>query len=216
MIYCIGDIHGCYDQLMGLYRQFLDDGIKPKKDTLVFLGDYIDRGPKSPEVIDQMVKWHKKYPHWIFLTGNHEDMFIDAVFNKSKQYGEGCWEANGGQATLIQYNLEFPKEHIDFIAKKLQYMHETKKYIFVHGGLMPDKPPEVSYGYPKTMLWVRDDFIKSKYDWGQKVIFGHTPRRDGKPTVMKNKIGLDGGVHRLGGQLIGIKLPEEKLFFERS
>ena len=79
---------------------------------------------------------------------------------------------------------------------------------------MPDYPPEVSYHYPKTMIWTRDDFINSDYDWGKTVIFGHTPRRDAKPWIMKNKIGIDGGAQRPGGQLIGIKLPEEKLFFE--
>ena len=118
MIYCIGDIHGCYDQLMGLYRQFLADGMKPKKDTLVFLGDYIDRGPDSPKVVEQMVRWQKKYPRWIFLSGNHEDLFADALFNDSKNYGAGCWEVNGGDKTLKQYDCKIPEEHIKFLTGK--------------------------------------------------------------------------------------------------
>ena len=215
-IYCVGDIHGCYDQLMGLYGQLIKDGMRPGFDKLIFLGDYIDRGPKSPEVVQQLIDWKKKYPHWKFLMGNHEHMFKDALFDKAKTYGANCWEANGGRATLMQYDLKFDKSHIDFLCKELELYYESRKYIFVHGGLMPNHPPKVSYAFPKTMLWVREDFINSKYDWGKKVIFGHTPQPDFKPCIMTNKIGIDGGVHRLGGQLIGIKLPEEKLFFERN
>ena len=77
--FAIGDVHSCYRELVALYKKLLEAGLKPEKDVVVFMGDYIDRGPDSKKVVSQLIKWHKKYPHWVFLYGNHEDIFKDWI-----------------------------------------------------------------------------------------------------------------------------------------
>src|SRR5690606_2905461 len=94
-IFAISDIHGCYGDLMTLYNKL---PINPKKDQMVFLGDYIDRGPDSDKVIQQLIDWKKKYPHWQVLLGNHEDMMLDALRVGHPVYGDYYhWFEQGGK-----------------------------------------------------------------------------------------------------------------------
>jgi serine/threonine protein phosphatase 1 len=232
-IYCIADIHGCYDKLIALVNK-----ISPgKDDTLVFLGDYIDRGLQSCEVVEQLIAWRKENSHWRFLYGNHEDIFRDFLAGGSK-YGQYCWFANGGRKTWESYgghfgkvvesvyttsweapvSPDFPKEHLDFLFKKTEYLVELGNYVFVHAGLVPGVSIEENKNYPDTLIWARDGFIESDFDWGKKVIFGHTPDYSGKwgkpfsPIVMKNKVGIDTACcPPNNGGLTAIKLPSEEI-----
>jgi serine/threonine protein phosphatase 1 len=240
-IWAIGDIHGCYQELMSLFNQLLVGGLNPEKDTVVFIGDYMDRGTQSKQVIDQLIEWHKQYPHWVFLYGNHEDIFKNWVENKQK-YEESprwsCFLYNGGVETLKSYKIQeavkslIPKEHLNFLFNETKLFYETDKYIFVHGGLLPNvsikdtkyslKKKENKETITNAMLWARDDFIDDDYDWGKKVIFGHTPAsksrwgKFGEPIVMKNKIGLDGAVCPPACKnLIAVELPEERFYIQQ-
>lgn len=217
----MGDIHGCYTEMMLLYEKFLRAGLTPKKDRVIFLGDVIDRGLENRKVVTQLLKWQKQYKHWVFLKGNHEDLFKDAWIDGNKRYGYGVWGYNGGNQTMFEYKKKFPKSHIKFLTER-PLLFEDEKYVYVHAGLIPGTSIEECKKYPQTLLWTREEFIDSDYDWGKKVIFGHTPAYEerwgkmGKPIIMRNKIGLDGAVCPPGrNTLLGLELPEEKIYKQK-
>lgn len=225
-IFVLTDIHGHYDQLMALYRKL---PIEPDKDQLIILGDYVDRGPKSKQVVEQIIKWKKQYPHWVFLMGNHEDMMLDALVYGERIYHDYyLWFNQGGRQTISSYfppeiddyskaisnpKDYIPKEHLEFLAALPRY-YQADKYFFVHGGVMPYKKPEETD--PQDMLWLRDNFIYSNYDWGKKIIYGHTyDNHSGsfEPNVMENKIGIDTAM-AYGGKLTALELPAETFIFQ--
>src|SRR5690606_352365 len=129
--YCVGDIHGCYDHLLDLMDMVYDQ----EPGTIVFLGDYIDRGPKSKQVLDCLMSLDsggtKIAGDWkyVFLRGNHEEMVL---------LGDSyLWHMNGGKETLDSFpNRIMPQEYIDWM-KKLKLTYETDDYYFVHAGLRP-------------------------------------------------------------------------------
>jgi serine/threonine protein phosphatase 1 len=241
-IWAIGDIHGCYQELMALYEQLLVGGLNPEKDIVVFIGDYMDRGPDSKKVVDQLIKWHKQYSHWIFLYGNHEDILKNWIEGGQKYEEDMKWSCflyNGGVQTLKSYNISepikslIPKEHLNFLFNETKVFYETNKYIFVHGGLLPGvtikdtkyslKNKENKETITNALLWARDGFIDDDYDWGKKVIFGHTPAskprwgKFGEPIVMKNKIGIDGAIcPGANKNLIAVELPKERFYLQES
>ena len=202
-IFAIGDIHGCYDQLVALMKKIPIDFTR---DTLVFMGDYIDRGPKSVEVVDFLINLKKRVPGIIFLKGNHEDM-LEKYLNGTDRF---TYLLNGGQQTLDSYlnrsghtgNHPIPPEHMEFY-KSLKLTYETEDYIFVHAGLRPKVPIEDQES--EDMLWIRDKFLHSRYDFGKPVVFGHTPLGD--PMVESNKIGIDTGAV-FGNTLTCVQLPD--------
>jgi serine/threonine protein phosphatase 1 len=206
-IFAIGDIHGCYDQLLALMNKI---PINFKRDTLVFMGDYIDRGPQSVEVVDYLIKLEKRVPGTIFLKGNHEDM-LEKYLDGTDRF---TYLLNGGQQTLDSYlsrsaqsgTHPIPPEHREFF-KSLRLSYETEDYIFVHAGLRP----KVSLESQETedLLWIREKFLNTRYDFGKPVIFGHTPL--GEPLVESNKIGIDTGAV-YGNQLTCVQLPEMVFF----
>lgn len=258
---CIGDLHGHYDQMMDLMNK-LD--IDFKKDTVVFMGDYVDGGPDTKKVLDKLIEFKEQYPHWKFLFGNHESLLIDAFSPTHPIYGNyHLWWNQGGEATLESFKPEdatdyekaimqpsdlITEKYINFI-KGLDLYYETKDYFFVHGGVYPNRSIEdhkkaIKKAYPLgfhpdlmiegdiayEMIWMRDPFIGSDYDWGKKVIFGHTVlpygmymgedevgepmTKPGYPLIMNNKIGIDGMAHETG-RLISVILPEEKFVFSK-
>lgn len=239
--FAIGDIHGHFKEMMLLYNKLIKEALlDPVKDTVVFLGDMVDGGPDTNSVIAQMISWQKQYPHWQFLYGSHEDLMLDALGDK-KIYGDYyIWYNLGGKATLRSYlpenatgyekaimqPLEFILlEHIKWLKERPLY-YETDNYFFVHAGIKPDmsiedqvKPishPQDKMRYDlmrETMLWTRYEFINSLYDWGKKIIFGHTPTL--LPIVMANKIGID-TMPRENGKLCAVELPAEKFYFQDS
>ncbi len=207
-IFAIGDIHGCYDRLKTLMEKI---PIDCSRDTLVFIGDYIDRGSHSVEVVDYLIQLKKRFPEVIFLKGNHEDM-LDKFLNGADR---NTYLLNGGQQTLDSYLAKpvqsgffpIPPDHMEFF-KSLRLFYESEEFIFVHAGLRPRVPLESQN--TEDLLWIRDKFISSKYDFGKRVIFGHTPLK--KPLVEPNKIGIDTGAV-YGNALTCIQLPD-LLFFK--
>jgi serine/threonine protein phosphatase 1 len=209
MIYAIGDIHGCLDHLLHLM-----DLINPDLNLhkLVFVGDYVDRGPRSAEVVDYIIDLKKKYnpENIICLMGNHERMFLDYLQGSDEMF----FLMNGGTATVGSYwgdqwerrDKLLPPGHAHFF-ETLRLYYETDEYIFVHGGLRPGLP--LSAQKEEDLLWIRQEFVLSEYDFGRRVIFGHTPVRF--PLVLPNKIGIDTGAV-YGNKLTCVRLPDIKFF----
>jgi serine/threonine protein phosphatase 1 len=206
-LFAIGDIHGCYDRLKALVGKIPIDF---SRDTLLFIGDYIDRGPHSAEVVDYLIQLKKRVKEVIFLKGNHEDM-LDKFLSGDDRF---TYLLNGGQQTLDSYlkkpvqseSFPIPSDHIEFF-KSLRLYYETEEFIFVHAGLRPRTPLETQS--TEDLLWIRDNFISTKYDFGKRVIFGHTPLK--KPLVEPNKIGIDTGAV-YGNALTCVQLPELVFF----
>jgi serine/threonine protein phosphatase 1 len=209
-IFAIGDIHGQIHKL----RKLIDKLYIDKECLLVFVGDYIDRGHYSFEVIEYLVDLNKKH-NCVFLKGNHEEMFMDFMSG----INEDLFVQNGGYNTIQSYEnngydvhqhtdyLErhLPGKHIKFY-QNLKNYYETEDYIFVHAGLLPKNIP-LDQQPIDILLWERYDFINSDFDWGKKVIFGHTPNKE--VLVMHNKICIDTGSCFEDGCLTCVKLPEE-------
>lgn len=217
--YAIGDVHGCLHPLQkALEWIYTDSDGDPTE--VVFLGDYVDRGKHSKEVVDLLIKGPEEDNiKFVFLRGNHEQMLLRAL----KYPGERqVFFMNGGKKTLKSYNLlpymmhMMPQEHVDFY-NSTKLWHETENYIFVHAGLHPgfsleehknfDEPDEV-------FLWIRDEFLNSSYDWGKKVVHGHTPLKTEVPHVRPNRINLDTGMV-FGGKLTVGVLHEPEFRFQQ-
>jgi serine/threonine protein phosphatase 1 len=201
-IFVIGDIHGYLNKLTELMSKIHPD---PQKDQLVFLGDYIDRGPQSKEVVDYVLKVKERFPRTIFLMGNHEFMFLEYLTNRAEPW---TFLLNGGVETVHSYELvgddpeeHIPDEHFVFF-NTLKPYYETEDYIFVHAGLRSGVP--LHEQTLDDLLWIRREFIRSQEDFGKLVIFGHTPFPS--PLVHENKIGIDTGAG-YGGMLTCLELP---------
>jgi len=198
-IFAVGDIHGCYQKLLDMMDKLT---INFNKDTLVFLGDYIDRGESSFQVVDYLADLKKQHNNIVFLKGNHEEMF----FNYLSGEDEVTFLFNGGEQTLKGYtdakgSISVPQSHLDFF-NALQLYYETDDYIFVHAGLREGVPLEQQK--PDDLLWIRRSFIDSDYDFGKLVVFGHTPYSE--VLIKDNKIGIDTGAV-YGYKLTCLELP---------
>jgi serine/threonine protein phosphatase 1 len=176
----VGDIHGCLEPLRRLLNL-----VQPKpQDTIIFLGDYVDRGPDSRGVIDFLLKFARLFPKTVFLKGNHEAMFLDYLQGGPKS----PFLQNGGISTLASYTEGISPEHLAFL-RDLRLYHQTEAHIFAHAGLLPGRPlPEQ---LEEDLLWIREEFLRSDYDWGKTIVFGHTPWPE--PLLKTNRIGLDTG-----------------------
>lgn len=212
--YVIGDIHGCLDELASLLESL---PLAPA-DRLVFLGDYVDRGPDSHGVISYLIdRERSRSEEMIFLKGNHEDMFLSYMGFPGK-YGD-MFLYNGGGATLASYGaaphnegaadilLVIPPEHIKFL-KSLRPYYITDQYLCVHAGINPAKPFEEQD--EEELLWIRDEFIMNRHDLPYTVLFGHTPQEE-VLFHLPYKIGLDTGLV-YGNRLSCLELKEKTLF----
>lgn len=192
--FVVGDIHGCAEEVDRLLAAIAPGAA----DTVVFLGDYIDRGPSAKAVIDRLLQLHHEGPRCVFLRGNHEDMFL-SFLGYSGQYGD-AFLFNGGDATLRSYGLEgkppplvaarLPSSHLEFLLSlQLQFRHAS--FLCVHAGLAPDRSLEEQR--QEDLLWIRDEFILHAHPFPFTVVYGHTPRRE-VLVQLPHKIGLDTGL----------------------
>ncbi len=180
----VGDIHGCLDQLDALMIQ-----VAPTLgDQVIFLGDYVDRGPASFGVIDYLIEFGKSLPATVFLRGNHDQMFTDYLDG----HDATIFLMNGGTKTLHSYQSNgewpIPSSHRFFLEALLD-SYEKEDYIFVHAGLRPGIP--LAEQDISDLLWIRREFVTSDYDWGKAVVYGHTPLAE--PLLTASRIGLDTG-----------------------
>lgn len=185
---CIPDLHGHYDELVELFSLCMDAGFDPEKDTAVFLGDYVDGGSQTKQIIEWLQAMKKAYPHWIYLLGNHERMMQHAFEFKSWRSAWDMWYWQGGAETYASYDgNEQEMQHAIEWFKSFPLYYESDNHIFVHAGLRPNLP--LSAQTENDMLWIREEFIGSAFDWGKRVIYGHTATT--VPNIQRNKIGLD-------------------------
>lgn len=189
MITAIGDIHGRFDKLQELLA------LLPEEGELVFLGDYIDRGPQSAEVVALL----RETAH-ICLLGNHEELMIDAILH-GQQF---MWYINGGLATIASYkNLygdlasQMMREDAEWM-RTLPCSYTTDTHIFVHAGLNPRREVQTR----EDMIWIRDLFLRSDKDFGRHVVHGHTHSWDNKEFYqveqLPNRTNLDTAAFHTG------------------
>jgi len=204
----IGDIHGYHDKLEALL-----DMVRPAAtDQVVFIGDYIDRGPDSRAVLDLLTAFRDRFPGTVFLRGNHEQMLLD--WRQSGDAGNReLYLFNGGQATLASYGggLDMiPEEHLAFIettrlfhletgfaAKGMDGATSRQDFLFAHAGVNPDRPLEAQTSH--DLLWIREPFLTSPRPCGDLVVVhGHTPT-SAVPGTCRYRIAIDSGVYLGGG-----------------
>ncbi len=223
MLYAIGDIHGRLDKLEELLARLPLRG----DDRLVFLGDYVDRGPDSRGVIDRLIRVAEERSA-VFLLGNHESMFLDFLgWPGSHYFGADVFLANGGAETLLSYDyfeapeprplrFELPPAHIDFF-RSLQPHHVDGDFLFVHAGLgralgrSDHVEQALRRARSEELLWDRST-MDLPHRLGVTIVYGHTPRADF--SVRWNppySIGIDTGAV-YGGPLTAIRLPDETIF----
>jgi serine/threonine protein phosphatase 1 len=180
----VGDIHGCREAL----RELLDRVAPTEHDQLVFLGDYIDRGPDSAGVVGDLLALRERLPGTVFLRGNHEQLLLEVLAGANPLN----FLLNGGGPTIASYRKGGgwppPFEHQAFFASLLP-LFTNEEFIFVHAGLRPGIP--LAEQGPDDLLWIREDFLHAEVDWGRIVVFGHTPFA--KPLLTADRIGLDTG-----------------------
>lgn len=166
----IGDIHGCAVALRTLIESVELQG----GDTIITLGDYVDRGSDSKGVVQYLIELAQSY-NLISLKGNHEQIMELA---SSSRFDRVMWNQVGGLTTMLSYDIEslddLPLKHVQFFNNCKLY-HETDTHIFVHGGLKPDLNLEDQS--EEDLLWIRMDELEAHHS-GKIVICGHTPQMD--------------------------------------
>ena len=194
-VYAIGDLHACPEELEVL----LDHLAATAADTLVFLGDYVDRGTGARAVVDRLLRLRTEGPATIFLRGNHEDMLL-AYLGLEGRHGD-AYVSNGGAATLKSYDVprgtrgaaaavHFPAEHLTFF-RALGFQHIAGDHLFVHAGIRPGRALDEQS--EEDLLWIREEFFLHPHDLPYVVVFGHTPQREAR-IELPFRIGLDTGL----------------------
>jgi len=198
-IFAIGDIHGCLKQLVSLQDKIFNyPQYNKEEDLLLYLGDYIDRGPSSKDVIDDILQLQRKGIKSIFLMGNHEQFMIDFLFNKINNLSN--WLMNGADQTFKSYDIEvaefikdgfeddkidklrniflskLTKEHVYFF-KNLKLTYIMGDYLFVHAGINPEK--SLSEQNKMDFLWARSDqFFDKNFKFEKIIVHGHSPEKE--------------------------------------
>ena len=218
MIYAVGDIHGMRSELEKLISLLPLD----RDDTLVFIGDYVDRGPDSAGVVDTLIELQGKY-RCIFLMGNHESMFLSFLgWEGSWYFGGDSFLQNGGDLTLQSYdfvegsNFELPEAHRRFYQELVPY-HLEGEYAFVHAGVsrqalaLSDVTYALSRERPRDLLWERST-MELPHSLGITLVYGHTPMPDLQVRWnLPYTVGIDTGCVYDGG-LTAVRLPDETVF----
>ncbi len=210
-LFAIGDVHGCADELAVLLK-----AIAPTTgDTVVFVGDYVDRGPSARDVIDLAMTVENSGAEGIFLKGNHEDMML-SYLGFPGNYGDS-FLFNGGIATLESYGVReddlaeavhhLPDSHLKFL-NGLAISYLRPPYLFVHAGIMPMRQLEEQQ--TEDLLWIRQEFIFNPHRVDATVVFGHTPMRS-LMIDLPYKIGIDTGLV-YGGKLSCVEFNEGVLY----
>jgi serine/threonine protein phosphatase 1 len=209
LLYAVGDIHGRKDLLASLLHQIEDDAAATRevsRKTLVFLGDYVDRGPDSRGVVEMLIEGLPAGFEAHFLKGNHEAIllnFLDDLWSLDN------WLMNGGDATMLSYGVDtsalvrlgapskmwseafaalLPEEHLRFF-RALELSVSFGDYLFVHAGVKPGVP--LAAQKEADLVWIRWEFLDSAEPFGKIVVHGHTPER--APVIRPNRIGIDTG-----------------------
>lgn len=210
-VYAVGDIHG-YSNLLETLAQAVAADLRrdpPARSLAVFVGDYVDRGPDSAGVIERLVQGRFPTPI-VTLRGNHEDMMMRALAPSGDM---DHWCDMGGLETIASYGIDIaraargkglgklrkellermPEAHRAFLAAT-RLCFEAGDYFFAHAGARPgvrlDRQAETD------LLWIREEFSDSTYDFGKTIVHGHTPHR--RPENEPRRINVDTGAFKWG------------------
>jgi serine/threonine protein phosphatase 1 len=213
-VYAVGDIHGRADLLAKMHDLIRADaeGCRAKRKVVVYLGDYVDRGPRSREVIEMLAGGALEDFEPIFLKGNHEDYMLKFLAGSVEGIG---WLYNGGEETLASYGVDpglspqlgherlermrraldaaLPETHRRFL-DTLKLHHAEGGYLFVHAGVKPEI--DIAEQSEEDLLWIREEFLHSGADHHARVVHGHTIAWS--PEVRDNRIGIDTGAFMSG------------------
>ncbi len=206
--YAIGDIHGCLAKMNRLLDRIANEAAgKPTR--LIFLGDYIDRGPDSRGVIERLMTLQRERPNEVIcLRGNHEAMALAAV--ASPRDNEEYWRANGGATTMTSFGVfharELPPAAVAWM-DALLYAYDDGLRHFVHAGVDPSKPLAEQNDHDR--IWMREPFLSSKTSFERLIVHGHTPLMTAKPDVRANRVNLDTGAV-FGGPLTAAAFVADK------
>lgn len=213
VIYAIGDLHGRSDLLARMHGLILADGERrrARRRMVVYLGDYVSRGPDSRGLIDMLLDRPLPGFEQVALRGNHEDLILR--FLDGELGAGGHWLDYGGIQALASYGIDwtgdqtaaslgrlrevfaaaFPATHLAFF-RSLKVFHVEGGYLFVHAGLKPGIP--LAAQETRDMMWIRSSFLGSEADFGRLIVHGHCVSRE--PDVRANRIGIDTGAYRTG------------------
>ena len=226
-VYAIGDVHGEAEMLESLLEKIRRDAGEAgaERRVAVFLGDYVDRGSDSRQVIDLLLSDPLPDFECVFLKGNHEAAF-EGFMAAPEDYLH--WLTFGGVSTCASYGIDtaappdgaemlswlrerlneaVPEAHKDFLAE-LRLSHQEGDYFFAHAGIKPGVPIEEQQA--EDLLWIREPFLHSNLDHGRIVVHGHTP--EWSPVVRANRIGIDTGAC-FGGALTALVLDGDSQSF---
>ena len=212
-LYIVGDVHGRDDLLGDLMADIEADGrVHPDKHKIIiFLGDYVDRGLMSRQVIDRLTGPRPEGFETVYLKGNHELAMLQ--FLGDAQFGR-TWKYYGGLETLHSYGINeltlsddprdferardrlvevMPQAHRRFL-ETLSVTAEFGDYFFVHAGVRPGL--SLARQIEDDLLWIREDFLSSRASFGKVVVHGHTPTESA--VFRSNRIGIDTGAYMTG------------------
>lgn len=210
-VYAVGDIHGRADLLKQIFTVIDADLARSpiKRSVEVYLGDYIDRGPSSGYTLDLLIE-RGRSREAVFLKGNHEAYFLEVLGDPTKL---SDWKQFGGLQTLMSYGIQpslnpdageqtdlvkkltatMPESHLDFL-RSLKPSFVCGDFFFVHAGVRPGIP--LKEQQESDLLWIRDEFLYSKANFGKFIIHGHTPVRE--PDFRPNRANIDTGAYATG------------------
>lgn len=211
IVYAIGDVHGCYESMLNLLGKIESDRrSRPElKSTIVFLGDLIDRGPASKEVLDYLINYRPSWSEVAFLRGNHEEVMLKVLSGDISAMRS--WFSFGGKECARSYGVDnFGQLHInpDHVMMSLQrHVPEAHltfmdsftdafafgDYFLVHAGIKPKVA--IADQSSHDLRWIRAGFLDYKKPHPVKVVHGHSVVDDG-PENHSNRIAIDTGAHK--------------------
>ena len=223
LLYAVGDIHGRLDLLEAILELIEVDARNSghaERRTLVFLGDYVDRGPDSRGVVERLIGGVPEGFEAHFLKGNHEAILLNFL---EDAWTLDNWRLNGGEATMRSYGVDtdrlarvaapaelwrqalkkvLPEAHLRFY-KSLKLSVAFGDYLFVHAGVKPGVP--LSAQSEADLIWIRGPFLNHAEPFGKIVVHGHTPGE--QPVIRANRIGIDTGAV-FTGRLTALRLQD--------
>lgn len=211
-VYAIGDVHGRLDLLNALLERIeADDEARQAADTLlIFLGDLVDRGPRSREVVERLLELDRSGTPAKFLLGNHDEIFLKAARGdvKALRYLVRI----GGKPTILSYGISeeeyksadfnqlaahfsslVPAAHLEFLSSFQDYL-EIGDYAFVHAGVRPGVP--LAEQAPSDLRWIRREFLDHKAPHPKLIVHGHSISSEAE--IRDNRIGIDTGAFASG------------------
>ncbi len=210
-LYAVGDIHGCAVQLDELHARIsADAAFFPGDKVIVYLGDYIDRGPNSCGTVERLIGGVPEGFRARYIKGNHDAALLDFLENAATYR---AWRAYGAPETLLSYGVRpplfdslekleearlalaaaLPREHLRFF-RSLEPFVVLGDYALVHAGIRPGL--SVENQSEEDLLWIRDDFLNCTEYYDKVIVHGHTP--EPRPVRLHNRIGLDTGAYATG------------------